>query len=350
MLDDYDDEDKYMDDIKNKYISIIKRPRTYVDIANLKELSLSNCNLRKFPDNLSDSLEKICFTNNFIEELPEVWPKKLRLLYIGFNPIRHIPKNLPDTIKALSVSYCFISKISYKLPNSLIEFIASGNSISAIENLSDNLISLDLSCNHISEIKNIPENIENLNLTSNKIKDISMIGNYRKLEKLYLNSNLIENVNCDYSDCLKILNLGNNPINYISYIPYNLHYLNIAPIFGKQLTFSEEILLHAYQTYLGVSGFIKLSDGKTISIVEKYQWKEKVCSSLWIRSCRKLLENYDADTIKNHPNTYNYIITNTIYPNVELFTECMKCKKLFDPRDPHFNVRGEMGEYKRCCC
>ncbi|ODV60446.1 L domain-like protein [Ascoidea rubescens DSM 1968] len=126
----------------------------------------------------------------------------------------------PNSIKYLDISFNYITNINnWLFPNNLVTLKLDKNEINAFENLNgcENLVQLDLGCNSILNIDDVSQfkKLRCLYLQSSSIKCITNL-NSLNLEELYLNNNLIKNIQTlkNLSN-LKVLNLSNNFIQRI---------------------------------------------------------------------------------------------------------------------------------------
>lgn len=120
-------------------------------------------------------------------------------LFMSYSKIHTIP-SLSDmtSLETLDISHNEITEIP-ELPPSITEVIAHDNKLTHFTNSAPNLLRLDLSNNKINKL-----------------------GEYNKLQKLYINNNKLYNLYCTYPNMRELV-CCNNPISQLPDMPLLSH-------------------------------------------------------------------------------------------------------------------------------
>ncbi len=124
-------------------------------------------------------------------------------------------------LKELELTYFNISKIPQELINSIRNLFISDNTITKISDLSmfNKLEILDISRNDLKHLPLLPSSIIELNCEHNKLQDIKPLINCKKIERINVSNNLIEDLltsgEFDKLNNLDILECSFNKLKYI---------------------------------------------------------------------------------------------------------------------------------------
>jgi Leucine-rich repeat (LRR) protein len=162
-------------------------------------------------DTFPESLEELIISSNKIETVANI-PTSLTTLRCDFNKLVNLDfihddnglqyiscmhnqissicnsSSSSSNLKKLYMSGNTLTKI-YNLPNQLQEFTCSSNKINILENLPSTLVLLYCASNNIKKIQNLPSSLNFLDLTDNKISKLENLP--INLQKLYISKNKI---------------------------------------------------------------------------------------------------------------------------------------------------------------
>ena len=178
----------------------------HFDFRNLKLISCTDIELKKFPSSLPNNLIYLNCGKNELTNLPEL-PPNLRFLYCHENLLRYLPK-LP---KYLTLLDCYGNQLTTlpELPSSLKEVWCYDNKLTVLPLIPPRVECLSCCFNQLVELPQLPENLLRLDCRANPLDSLPKLPS--SLESLYSeNTNLEKKYQVWIDDKSKIQSLFND--------------------------------------------------------------------------------------------------------------------------------------------
>lgn len=305
---------------------------------NLKELNISNNNLKYFPKGIEKlkNLEVLDIGNNSFKSLPKEIEtlKNLKNLRIANNPIKELLVSLKrlNSLKCLNLANTKLKKVPKISKDSMLEVLNISNT--RIVTLPSNIGVLKKLKRIISEkntvydsptpLESLPESIgdlaslEHLIIKSGKLKELpENFGKLKNLKILDLSGNRLESLPNSFCELksLEYLNLANNKISKLPQRFNNLQklkFLSLAynkleqfPTKINKLNSLKELWLSNNRLKTLSSGLINLKSLKKLAINgnEIFQVPEPLGNMSWLK-----LITYDKSKIKFLPGSLRKFI------------------------------------------
>jgi len=168
---------------------------TEIDLSNnveLQTLDLSKNQLQSVIIAGADKLNSLKLNNNQLTSVDISGNINLKTFYANYNQLTNLDTHNNINLRWLSLK---------------------DNQLNNIDISNNKLVELNLSNNQLSDIDLTGNNfLRNLYINNNHLTSIDLIDQAQNLERLYLDSNQLTNVNVSYTPHLEFLYLGNNQI------------------------------------------------------------------------------------------------------------------------------------------
>jgi len=213
-------------------IHIYNIPPELKQLNNLEEINLENTKISRV-ENLPMFTQSLCLSDNNIERIKkDEIPKSVKILDLSYNLLREV--DLDDGLEELNISGNE-SIDTIVIPESVEVFIATDCQFDDIFifsklNFSTSLRVLNLSDNFISSVAYLPDTIEDLNLDNNKISEIN-VSRMSNLRVLNLANNIIASIE-GIPHSLEEINLSDNVISEFPELPVGIVKVNLS---GNQI-------------------------------------------------------------------------------------------------------------------
>jgi len=197
---------------------------------NLKHTSLKNfkCQNNKFRsfNNLPvfpDCLEILNVSLNYIKDLPESFPRGLKVLDLFMNCLEHVCcLSGLEELEELYLSHNKITEIT-EIPKKLKILFCDHNQLTKLPELPPRIVELDTSYNQLIELPELPKGLKELNASHNQIATIKEFP--RSLRIINVSYNMIR-VLPPIPDNVKVLNFSSTLIQEVPKVPRSIVELN----------------------------------------------------------------------------------------------------------------------------
>jgi len=336
---------KYLDCSHNKIIEISYLPKI------LTELDISYNKISVIPE-LGNELVKFNCGFNKINNIQEILPQNLKILYINNNYLERI--FIHKNIQYLDCSHNHILNLDIEENSYSLKFLYCQSNMLKKLVLPDSIKYLECQTNQLDIINNFPKYLLELDCSENNLL-------YLPQFPLYLTK-----INCSYNLLDKLNQIPNN----VKYLDCRGNYLNFLPPIPKNLLESNNIKCghnefidpktHKFEGFSGVKEF-NLEEFKSFVMYFKFRYSynklnilPQIPQELYENPEKKITINCSIYTNPHKRKKPTSIINNIIDSNFSsLCQSCSKCKSLYIDIFPYFefiNINKELCPIQHFYC